>query len=70
MLIAHLEIHRTPRRILSQLKNAHFELYPEEICLRQWNSVTRLFSKMAARGEKCRSFEAIASPQSVVPPLS
>jgi hypothetical protein len=43
---------------------------PETIST-QWNSVTRLFSKMAARGEKCRcSFDAIASPRPVVFPLS
>jgi hypothetical protein len=38
--------------------------------IQSWNSVTRLFSKMATRGEKCRSFDAIASPRPVVFPLS
>jgi hypothetical protein len=37
----------------------------------QWNSVTRLYSKMAARGVKCPcSFDVTASPQPVVFPLS
>jgi hypothetical protein len=32
----------------------------------QWNGVTRLYSKIAARGEKCRcSFDVTASPQPV-----
>jgi hypothetical protein len=36
-----------------------------------WNSVTRLFSKMAVRGEKCLcSFDAIVEPQPVVFHLS
>jgi hypothetical protein len=35
-----------------------------------WNSATCLFSKMTVRGERCHSFDAIASPQPVVIPLS
>jgi hypothetical protein len=42
---------------------------PETIST-QWNSLTRLFSKMAERGEKCSSFDVIASPRPVVLPLS
>jgi hypothetical protein len=34
---------------------------PETIST-QWNSLTRLFFKMAARKHKCRSFDPISSP--------
>jgi hypothetical protein len=54
-------------------KNANFELCPQEVCLRPYlpsGIASHLFPKMAARGEKYRSFDAIASPKPVVFPLS
>jgi hypothetical protein len=62
--------YHTPGRTMSQLKkHSHWVMttggLPETIS-NQWNSVTYLFSKMATRGEKSRSFDATASPQPVV----
>jgi hypothetical protein len=67
-------IYRIPRRTVSQLKKRSFWVKPKggmpETISTLWYSVTRLFSKTAARGEKCRSFDAIASPRPVFFPLS
>jgi hypothetical protein len=55
-----------PRRTVSQLEKHSFRVMPTggmpETTSTQWKSVTHPFSKMATRGEKCRSFEVIASP--------
>jgi hypothetical protein len=63
----------TPRRTVSQLENRSFWVMPTggmpDTISTYGNSVTRLFSKMAARGENCRSFDVIASPRPVVFPL-
>jgi hypothetical protein len=65
--------YHTPRRTVSQLQKRWFWVMPTggmpETISTQWNSVTCLFYKMAARGRH-RSFDVIASPQPVVFPLS
>jgi hypothetical protein len=70
-----MSVYCTPRRTVSELKKHLFWVMPTggmpETISTEWNSVTRLFSKMAARGEKCRcSFDAIASLRPMVFPLS
>jgi hypothetical protein len=67
----YFQSHHTPRGTLSQLKKRPFLVMPtggmSETKSTEWNSVTRLFSKMARTGENRRcSFDAIASPQPMV----
>jgi len=66
--------YRIPWRTVSQLKKRLFWVMPTggmpKNISTKWNSVTRLFSKMSARREKCHSFDAIASPRPVVFPIS